>query len=297
MRLNLPTISTLLLLILSALSSPVYSAEKYSAQDWNAIINLSGKQRMLTQQISKELLLIAASSEIKEFNKTDLYSDLLESTELFEHTLIGLRDGDAEMGLKPVKNEIIRSKLRIAMKMWRQFKPNIDHILTTSDTKGYIEVAAQALPILNEMNSTVQLIQKEAIIESGQVDGIIINYAGRQRMLIQKMAKEALLIYLSSENRNNLFRSMWMFEETIRALVNGGEITKDDGTKITIPKVSDSTSRAQLTRVIKSWEGYKSLLNNKITDKSIIHISSWSKSLLIEMNRAVKMLERHKSVR
>jgi len=297
MRLNLPIISTLLLLILPALSSPVHSAEKYSAQDWNAIINLSGKQRMLTQQISKELLLIAASSKIKELNITDLYSDLLESTELFEHTLIGLRDGDAEMGLKPVKNEIIQRKLHIAMKMWQQFKPNIDHILTTSDTKGYIEVASQALPILNEMNSTVQLIQKAAIHESGQIDGIIINYAGRQRMLIQKMAKEALLIYLSSENRDNLFRSMWMFEETIRALVNGGEITEDDGTKITIPKVNDSTSQAQLTRVIKSWEGYKSLLNNKMTGENIIHISSWSKTLLIEMNRAVKMLERHKSVR
>lgn len=294
MRLNLPT---LLLLILFSLSGPVYSAEKYSAQDWNAIINLSGKQRMLTQQISKELLLIAASSEIKAFNTTDLYSDLLESTELFEQTLIGLRDGDEEMGLKPVKSDIIRGKLLVAMKMWQQFKPNIDHILTTSDTKGYIEVAAQALPILNEMNSTVQLIQKEAIIESGQIDGIIINYAGRERMLIQKMAKEALLIYLSSENRDNLFRSMWMFEETIRALVNGGEITKDDGTKITIPKVNDSTTQAQLARVIKSWEGYKSLLNNKITGKSIIHISSWSKSLLVEMNRAVKMLERHQSVR
>ncbi len=294
MRLNLPT---LLLLIFFGLNSPVYSVEKYSTQDWNAIINLSGKQRMLTQQISKELLLIAASSKLKAFNTTDLYSDLLESTELFEQTLIGLRDGDDELGLKPVKSDIIRGKLQVAMKMWQQFKPNIDHVLTTSDTKSYIKVAAQALPILNEMNSTVQLIQKEAIIESGQIDSIIINYAGRERMLIQKMAKEALLIYLSSENRDNLFRSMWMFEETIMALVNGGDITKDDGTKITIPKVSDSTSRAQLFRVIKSWEGYKSLLNNKITDKTIIHISSWSKSLLIEMNRAVKMLERHKNVR
>lgn len=87
-----------------------------------------------------------------------------------------------------------------------------------------------------------------------------------------------------------------MFEETMRALINGGEITKDDGVKITIPRVSDSTSQAQLSRVSKSWEGYKSLLNNKITSQSIVHIAIWSKSLLIEMNRAVKMLERNRGV-
>ncbi len=296
MQLNIPTLSSLILLVLVGLSTPVHSAEKYSTQDWNSIINLSGKQRMLTQQISKELLLIAASSEISALNKADIYTELLESTELFEQTLIGLRDGDEELGLKPAKSDIIRGKIGAAMRMWQQFKPNIDHIITTTDTQGYIEVASQALPILNEMNSTVQLIQKAAIIESGRTNGIIINYAGRQRMLIQKMAKEALLIYLSSENRNNLFRSMWMFEETIRALINGGEITKDDGAKITIPRVSDSTSQAQLSRVRKSWDGYKSLLNNKITSQSVVHIAIWSKSLLIEMDRAVKMLERSRGV-
>ncbi len=296
MQLNIPTLSSLILLVLVGLSTPVHSAEKYSTQDWNNIINLSGKQRMLTQKISKELLLIAASSEISELNKADIYTELLESTELFEQTLFGLRDGDEELGLKPTKSDIIRGKIGAAMRMWQQLKPNIDHIITTTDTQGYIEVASQALPILNEMNSTVQLIQKAAIIESGRTNGIIINYAGRQRMLIQKMAKEALLIYLSSENRNNLFRSMWMFEETIRALINGGEITKDDGVKITIPRVSDSTSQAQLSRVRESWDGYKSLLNNKITSQSIVHIAIWSKSLLIEMDRAVKMLERHRGI-
>jgi hypothetical protein len=296
MQLNLPTLSSLILLILVGLTTPAHSAEKYSTQDWNSIINLSGKQRMLTQKISKELLLIAASSEISELNKADIYTELLESTELFEQTLVGLRDGNEELGLKPAKSDTIRGKIDAAMRMWQQLKPNIDHIITTTDTEGYIEVASQALPILNEMNSTVQLIQKAAIIESGRTNGIIINYAGRQRMLIQKMAKEALLIYLSSENRNNLFRSMWMFEETMRALINGGEITKDDGVKITIPRVSDSTSQAQLSRVSKSWEGYKSLLNNKITSQSIVHIAIWSKSLLIEMNRAVKMLERNRGV-
>jgi hypothetical protein len=292
MRLNIPTLSVLILLISFGLTTPAISAEKYSTQDWNVIINHSGKQRMLTQRISKKLLLIAASSKIEELNTADLYSELLESTELFEHTLIALRDGDEEIGLRPVKSDIIRVKITAAMKMWQKFKPNIDHILTTSDTTGYIEVASQALPILNEMNSTVQLIQKEAVIESGQIDGIIINYAGRQRMLIQKMAKEALLVYLSSENRNNLFRSMWMFEETHRALVKGGELSKDDGIKITIPRVSDSIAQAQLTRVRKSWEGYKSLLNDRITSSSIVHINSWSNSLHTEMDRAVKMLAR-----
>ena len=292
MRPNTPTFYALVLLFLIAQISTVHSADNYSAQEWHTIVNLSGKQRMLTQKISKEILLIAASAEIKGLNTADIYSELLESTELFEQTLNGLRDGNEELNLRAVKDDAIKTKINIAMDMWQQLKPNIDHILTTTDPKGYIAVASQALPLLNEMNSTVQLIEKAAIVESGKTNSMIINYAGRQRMLIQKMAKEALLIHLSNENRDSLFRSMWMFEETMRALINGGEITKDDNEKITIPRINDSTSQAQLGRVEKSWTGYKSLLNNKITAQSIIHISNWSKSLLIEMNRAVKMLER-----
>lgn len=292
MRIQHHSLAALLLLLIFSQTAAVQSAERYSAEEWNTIINLSGKQRMLTQQMSKELLLIAASPKISQLNTQDIYSDLFESSALFERTLFGLRDGDEELGLRPAKSDIIKAKINTAMVMWKQFKPNIDHILTTSDTKGYIEVASQSLPLLSELNSTVQLIEKDAITESGQIDGVIINYAGRQRMLIQKMAKEALLIYLNNESRNNLFRSMWMFQETLNALINGGVITVDSDKKITIPRVTDSMSHAQLQRIDKSWVGYKTLLNNQIRAQSIVQIANWSTSLLAEMNTAVKMLER-----
>ena len=294
MRTKLPSIAVFSLLLFFGQLSILQSAENYSVKDWNTIINLSGKQRMLTQKMSKELLLIAASSEIRQLNTQDIYGDLLESSELFEQTLIGLRDGDDELGLRPAKSDAIKAKIDKTMAMWKQFKPNIDLVLTTTDTKNYIEVASQSLPLLSEMNNTVQLIEKDAISESGQIDGIIINYAGRERMLIQKMAKEALLVYLKSENRNALFRSMWMFEETLMALINGGKITKDNNERITIPKIKDPISLAQLNKVYQSWSGYKTLLNNPITKKSIVQISGWSTRLLAKMNTAVKMIERNR---
>ena len=292
MKIKYHLLPALLLLFLFCQTATAEQTEQYSIKDWNTIINLSGKQRMLTQLMSKDLLLIAAASKIKQLNTQEIYGELLESSELFEQTLIGMRDGDEELGLRPAKSNIIKAKINTVMAMWQQFKPNIDYVLTTSDTKDYIAVASQSLPLLSEINSTVRLIEKDAISESGHTNSITINYAGRQRMLIQKMAKEALQIYLTNESRNSLFRSMWMFEESLRALINGGEITADHGEKVTIPRVSDPMSLALLQRIDKSWSGYKTLLNNQITSESVVQISNWSSRLLTEMNTIVKMLER-----
>ncbi|MCP4371929.1 MAG: chemotaxis protein, partial [Deltaproteobacteria bacterium] len=57
------------------------------------VINLAGKQRMLTQKITKESLALSQGTGTKE--------SLKKTAELFDKTLKGLKSGDNELGLPP----------------------------------------------------------------------------------------------------------------------------------------------------------------------------------------------------
>jgi hypothetical protein len=210
---------------------------------------------------------------------------------MFERILSGLQEGEDELGLRPAKNRVVMGRLKVIEGMWTSFRPNVDLVLTSSGDTEVITVSSQSIHILNEVDKVVGLLEKEAMHESRANRGAVINYAGRQRMLTQKMAKEMLLVYFRAENRNNLFKSMWMFEETLRALIEGGTITKsDDGTTM-LPQTTDVVILAQLDKVKRLWEKYKTVLNSTIKKSSIVEMSKMNVHLLKEADIIVKMYE------
>lgn len=124
-------------------------------------INLSGKQRMLTQKMSKEFLLVALGHDA-DINKLNL----LETSTLFERTLNGLLDGDATLDLTGTKNGAIRAQLDVVKGLWMDFKPVISYALSPDTTSIASEkvnqLAAKNLPLLSEMNKAVGMFEKEA---------------------------------------------------------------------------------------------------------------------------------------
>ncbi len=126
-----------------------------------ATINLSGKQRMLTQKMSKEFLLVAYGYEVED-NKLSL----LETYNLFEKTLKGLKDGDENLGLPGTKPEHIRQQLDVVNGLWTRFKPVVEYgadYKTTSIPADKIAVLANTnLPLLTEMNKAVGMYEQES---------------------------------------------------------------------------------------------------------------------------------------
>ena len=88
-----------------------------------------------------------------------------------------------------------------------------------------------------------------------QHDALIINLAGRQRMLSQKMAKEAWLGLLKEERHylTQMHITAHHFEEGLQALMNGGQLTYA-GTTVTVPPATDPAFRAALEEVQATWE-------------------------------------------
>ena len=145
-----------LLLLASAL--PV-QAESPTASQYGTILNLSGKQRMLTQKMSKEVVLVAL-----DIDKALNIERLAQTAELFEVTLKGLKDGNGSLRLAATTNPGIINQLDVVNGLWTEFHGEIQSILeahsVTPEQLAFI--AEKNLPLLKEMNQVVKMYEKDA---------------------------------------------------------------------------------------------------------------------------------------
>ena len=125
-----------------------------SAKDAGKIINLAGRQRMLTQKMSKEMLFILAGQDQKEA--------LANTRNLFDKTLTGLIEGDAEMGLPPVSNPEIEEQLLLVQDLWHHFSEDLDKGLKTQDAAILNKLTTESVEILKQTNAAVQLFEQES---------------------------------------------------------------------------------------------------------------------------------------
>ncbi len=140
---------------------------------------------------------------------------------------------------------------------------------------------------------------------SQKADGLVINLAGRQRMLSQKMSKELFLSIAATDKkaRNSLVSSalntIQVFDITLSALTDSGKapLTLNlEGNYSTCPKAAEP-AYTQLNKVKNIWNEFSSNINNalsggKNTDKSINYVKNKNIELLKEMNTAVVMLQK-----
>ncbi len=245
-------------------------------------INLSGRQRMLTQKMSKEALLIALEVE-PEKNRRNLERTMA----LFERTLVGLISGDAGLKLAKAPNARIAAQLGVVMDLWKKFRPLVKRVAAGHADRATLErIARDNLPLLAEMNRAVKMFEKAAGADTAEL-AVVINLSGRQRMLTQKMTKEYLLAALDIDrtvNRRNLMKTAALFDRTLRGLLDG-----DDAQDI--PPTTDPSIRAQLGKVVKLWQGFRPLLGRPATRENLLSVAHANLPLLAEMNRAVKMYE------
>jgi two-component system, NarL family, nitrate/nitrite sensor histidine kinase NarX len=87
-------------------------------------------------------------------------------------------------------------------------------------------------------------------------DARVINLAGRQRMLTQKITWLALV----EPDNPDLAASIRLFEETLHALRDGGTVLDAAGQPVTIPPAPDAALRSQLDDVAQDWAAFRSHL-------------------------------------
>lgn len=120
-------------------------------------VNLSGKQRMLSQKMTKELLLIAFGFEVEtnELLLTDTYG-------LFARTLAGLQKGDDILELSAAINTpVIVEQLNTVESVWEAYYPVVksaaDGVSIDLETLAKVDVLNMSL--LKEMNKAVGMYE------------------------------------------------------------------------------------------------------------------------------------------
>lgn len=92
-------------------------------------------------------------------------------------------------------------------------------------------------------------------------DAVLINLAGRQRMLAQQMARLAFEADGSGAVERTLLEAEQIFDQTQRALREGGAAPYAPGAPVTLSAARDVSIRASLDQVELAWSDFRALLD------------------------------------
>ncbi len=227
----------LFLLIIASSNLSALSSKKLA----NAI-NLCGKERMLSQRMTKEALLIYKGIE------SDKNRELLkEDSRLFQEILTGLKKGDKKLKLKATKDQKIRAQLEKLTKVWNAFHTHIGNILSSSKPdmmeRDIAYLLANKDKLLISANQAVEAYvakSKNNLSKRAQS----VNLSGKLRMLTQKLSIELL------ENDPKQKESIKEIERILKGLKYGNNALNLQKTKL--PKIIK-----KLDRIIAKFQNIK----------------------------------------
>lgn len=163
-------------------------------------------------------------------------------------------------------------------------------------SKAMISMAIFALVFLSILISTL-------LVSSGKKsDSLVINIAGRQRMLNQKIMKESLAyLYMPQSQiikKESLKKIISLFNMSINALIDGGETFIDiEMTKKTIlPSTNDSEILKRLKDVKLLWSNFSKKLTSMIETRTpnqqeIEKIMVSNSEILKDMDQTVSLMQ------
>jgi len=120
-------------------------------------------------------------------------------------------------------------------------------------------------------------------VHSQADDATVINLAGRQRMLIQRMTWLAL----AQTDSPDLTASIKQFDKTFRALWDGGETTDASGNSIILPAAPNPAVQSQLDQVSQTWADFQKYI--QLEDASALQTES--AKILAQLDTVVSAFE------
>ncbi|MEA5138236.1 type IV pili methyl-accepting chemotaxis transducer N-terminal domain-containing protein [Arcicella rigui] len=123
----------------------------YQKKEDSKVINISGRQRMLSQKLNLEIF--------KLFHQQISLSDIQKTYQLWRKAHYALLNGDADLKIHAIKNEEAR-------KMLRELSPRIDfvgrHLQDKIDLGIISQLSENQAAFLVEMDDTVKKLEQEA---------------------------------------------------------------------------------------------------------------------------------------
>jgi nitrate/nitrite-specific signal transduction histidine kinase len=283
----LATLTAVFLSVVAPLgASPV---QQPTQAEFSVAINVAGKQRMLSQKLTKEYLLVALGLE-PEKNTANAAATLA----LFDSNLKLLVAGDAERHLRAPPTPEVLEQLNVVGTHWNKLRPLIEKGLSdpTSIASSLDQVRTANLLVLDEMNKAVSLYEAACKAAGFTASGAVINVAGRQRMLSQKISKEICFLALgidSDGQRAALGKSSALFSTSLAGLIDGNA-------ELGLQPLGSASIKRQLEKVQELWKQFAPLIDEALGAPTIApellrKVADLNPQILNEMNKAVTMFE------
>jgi len=127
-------------------------------------------------------------------------------------------------------------------------------------------------------------------VSAQKSDGTVMNMAGRQRMLSQKMSKEVMALLQGKAEATEVIATATLFDKSLTALISGN-------VELGIPRTKEPEIQAQLGKVKGMWRKFEEQLVGLVdhADKRAEHytyVSGRNEELLREMNKAVGLINK-----
>lgn len=281
-------LACLLAAVLCSTPAVAAKAQVPTQSEFSVAINVAGRQRMYSQKMTKEFLLVALDVESEQNRK-----NAAATIALFEENHKLLIAGDAERGLPPPPSDAIKKQLDSVGKQWSELRARLEGNLGAApkaDALAQVQQASNA--VLDEMIKAVALYEDACKAAGFASSGTVVNVAGRQRMLSQKMSKEVCLIALGVDvegNREALKKSQALFARSHKGLIEGDA-------ELGLPAAKSDSIKRQLTKVDGLWQPFSSLVDgalaaDAISPNVLAQVAELNPQILNEMNKAVTMFE------
>lgn len=193
----------LIFTILSLIILTIYLNQKNTKDA--LIINIAGKERMLTQQISKNIFYLYNQRQL-DFNELD------NAVEEFKYILDSLKKGDKLRGITPSPTDEIAQQISKVFVLWNSFHMNVQSfkeliIMKSKDNEKRLTIQVNSIytsnsNLLQEVDNLVSMYtlhaeQKTHIIKNFQYSGafvlfLLIIYSLQQLRTIEAHANEFL---------------------------------------------------------------------------------------------------------
>ncbi len=248
-------------------------------------INLAGRQRMLTQKMSKEFFILLTSTNAAE---TEEYKTSLKKTiALFDMTLNGLIAGNKAQDLVACTNKDILQKLNEVNRLWTEFQPNISTILTESPAsaaakQAVINVQSQNVPLLKTMNEAVILFEKNNNINLVNTSQLIIFLVTMCVVVLTWIFANNVIIKPLREIMTTLRENSNRLNEASMTVSSGAANIADHASNQAAALEQSSASLEEVSTMAKQNAGSIGKANTLMQDTNIM--ANKAQGIMVKMN-------------
>ena len=186
-------------------------------------IRMANRLTMLTQRVAAASCSLTSDVAIDES-----HFHLEEAMHEIDIIIDALKNGNEALHiLGPEENAVTLKDIKLLDEEWQATHGAVESVLADGhDVDSAHIIDDHNLELLKLANNLLTDIQGQYShpFEMTQADAMLLNISGRQRMLTQKMAKDACEIwtgYHAEEGRADLTETMANFETSLNALLNG----------------------------------------------------------------------------